>query len=152
MLLILSFKNILQLKLISNNMKNINKILFAGLSFLSPLLIYAEKRDVVVSGDEIAYFSVFAGDFSLLLSTVIGIVATFFVFRAAGKMGGGLFGSILNYIAGGMVFVVLGAVSMFIDDWFPGLWFGVINTALFATGYILMVIGANKLLKGIINT
>lgn len=132
-------------------MKKIN-LLFPGLLLgLTPLVSLAEKRDVVF-GNEIAYASIFVGDFSLLLSIVIGIVATFFVFRAASKMGGGLFGSVLNFIAGGMIFMVLGSVSLFVETWFPTVWFGVINTALFAVGYILMVTGANKLLKGIMTT
>lgn len=130
-------------------MKKLNLLASILAPYIFPVVALAQKRENVASGDEIIYASIFAGDFSLLLSIVIGIVATFFVFRAASRMGGGLFGSVLNFIAGGMVFVVLGSVSIFLENWFPDAWFGVINTALFATGYILMVIGANKLLKGI---
>lgn len=133
-------------------MKNLKFLAAFLLPCLSPLGAIAQSRETAASGDGIIYASVFAGDFSLLLSIVIGIVATFFVFRAASRMGGGLFGTVLNFIAGGMVFVVLGSVSIFLENWFPDAWFGVINTALFATGYILMVVGANKLLKGIMST
>jgi hypothetical protein len=45
-----------------------------------------------ITNDAVAYASLFAGNFSLLLSIVIGIIATGIVFRAAKKMGGGLFG------------------------------------------------------------
>lgn len=116
---------------------------------LLPLSAFAQSRESAVSSDEVAYASVFAGDFSLLLSIVIGIIATFFVLRAAKKMGGGLFGSVLNYIGIGMILVVLGTISMTIDNWFTVVWYSVINTICFALGYIFMVIGANKLLKGI---
>ncbi len=114
-----------------------------------PVIALAQIREAAVSSDSVAYASVFAGDFSLLLSIVIGIIATFFVFRAAGKMGGGLFGSVLNYIGTGMVLVVVGTIATIIDTWFTALWYSVINTIFFALGYIFMVVGANKLLKGI---
>ena len=66
-------------------------------------------------------------------------------------MGGGLFGVVLNYIAIGMIFVVLGTISIFMQHSFSSIWYNVINTFCFASGYIFMVIGANRLLKGIIN-
>ena len=122
------------------------------LGLMIPLQLFAQERDTLISSDGVAYASIFAGDLSLLLSIVIGIIATSFVLRAAKKMGGGLFGSVLNYIAVGMVLVVLGSVSIFIGNWLSGVWFNVINTICFATGYIFMVIGANKLLRGIVNT
>lgn len=133
-------------------MSKFKTIAIGVLGLLAPLSSGAQSRDLAITNDGVAYASVFAGDLSLLLSIVIGIIATFFVFRAANKMGGGLFGSILNYIGIGMVFVVLGTISMVIDTWFSGIWFSVVNTVCFAFGYIFMVIGANKLLKGIINT
>jgi hypothetical protein len=108
--------------------------------------------NVPVSNDEFAYASVFAGNFSLLLSIVIGIIATILVFRAAKKLGGGLFGLVLNYIGFGMSFVALGTLFSVLSPWFEGFWFDVISTTFFATGYIFMVLGANKLLKGIIST
>lgn len=122
------------------------------LGLLAPLVGFAQERNLMVPEDGVAYASIFAGDLSLLLSVVIGIIATSFVFRAAKKMGGGLFGSVLNYIAIGMVFMVFGTMVIFTDNWFTGVWFNVVNTFCFASGYIFMVIGANKLLKGIINT
>lgn len=130
-----------------------SKVSALGLLALSaPLGLMAQSRDELVSSsDGIAYASFFAGNLSLLLSIVIGVMATWFVFRAARKMGGGLFGSVMNYIASGMTLVVLGTISMFVEDWFTGVWFNAINTVLFALGYIFMVIGANKLLRGIIN-
>ena len=123
-------------------------VVFAG----GPLMAFAQGREASILNDDVAYASIFAGDLSLLLSTVIGIMATFFVFRAAKKMGGGLFGYVLNYIALGMVFIILGTASIFVNNWFSDVWFNVINTVCFAFGYIFIVIGANKLLKGIINT
>jgi hypothetical protein len=124
---------------------------FLSLFLLWPTSILAQGRDVLLANDEVAYASIFAGNFSLLLSIVIGIIAMMFVLRAAKKMGGGLFGSVLNYIAAGMFLVVLGTMASFVDAWLSVVWFNVINTVCFATGYIFMVIGANKLLKGIMN-
>lgn len=133
-------------------MKKLKFLILGLLGFSLPIFTLAQERDLVVPSDGVAYASVFAGDLSLLLSVVIGIFATSYVFRAAAKMGGGLFGSVLNYIAIGMVFTVFGTLSIFVDNWFSGVWFNVINTFCFASGYIFMVIGAGKLLKGIINT
>ena len=126
---------------------------FLLLSFaLLPAVTYAQSWNLSASNDQFAYASIFSGNFSLLLSIVIGIIATILVFRSAKKMRGGLFGSILNYIDAGMLFIVLGTIAAFVDTWFSGLWFNVISTAFFALGYIFMVIGANKLLKGIMST
>jgi len=124
----------------------------SALELIVPITLFAQERDAAISNDCVAYASVFAGDLSLLLSIIIGIMGVSFVFRAARKMGGGLFGSILSYIGAGMVFMVLGTISMVFDNWFVGVWFSIVNTACFALGYIFIVIGANKLLKGIINT
>ncbi len=120
---------------------------------LGPIVSFAQSnpRDVVLVNDSVAYASIFAGDLSLLLSIVIGIIATFYVFRSANKMGGGLFGSVLKYIGVGMSFIVLGTVSIVFDFWFVALWFGIVNTTCFALGYIFVVIGAGKLLRGIMS-
>lgn len=133
-------------------MNKLKYLTIALASFLTPLHSFAQSRGEVIASDEVAYATLFTGDFSMLLSIVIGIIATTLVFRAAKRMGGGLFGSVLNYIGVGMVLIVLGTISVVLDTWSPGLWSSVINTACFATGYIFMVMGANKLLKGIINT
>ena len=117
-----------------------------------PTIVSAKFLDDSVSSDIFAYASMFAGNFSLLLSIVIGVIATYLVFRAAKKMGGGLFGSVLNYIGVGMVFMILGTMSFVLDSWTQDLWLSIINTICFAFGYIFIVVGANKLLKGIINT
>lgn len=118
---------------------------------LLPSIVFAQRQNTPLPEGDFAYASVFAGDFSFLLSLVIGIIATFFVFRAAKKLGGGLFGLVLNYIGIGMFFVVLGTLFLATGPWLEGLWLDIISTACFAVGYIFMVIGANKLLKGIMN-
>ncbi|PIR40130.1 MAG: hypothetical protein COV33_01400 [Candidatus Zambryskibacteria bacterium CG10_big_fil_rev_8_21_14_0_10_34_34] len=112
----------------------------------------AQNISESISNDGVAYASVFADNFSLLLSIVIGIIATFFVFRVARKLGGGLFGLVLNYVGIGMLFVVLGTIVMVVDKWVLYFWINVSSTVFFAIGYIFMVIGANKLFKGIMNT
>jgi hypothetical protein len=108
--------------------------------------------NIVVPDDGFAYASAFSGNFSLLLSMVIGIIAIFIVFRAAKKLGGGLFGSVLNYVGVGMTLIVLGTIATIVDPWYTGLGFNIVSTVCFAMGYIFMVIGANKLFKGIMNT
>lgn len=125
-----------------------NLILGLLISF-SPILTLAQSRDNFISDGGVGYASLFAGNFSLLLSIVIGIIATIYVFRAGSKMGGGLFGLVLNYVGTGMIFIVLGTATMFVDFWFSAIWFNIINTVFFAFGYIFLVVGANKLLKGI---
>lgn len=133
-------------------MSSLKKIVFIGLMLLHPSLLLAQGRDDIILGGGAGYASIFTSNLSLLLSIVIGVIATVYVFRAGSKMGGGLFGLILNYIGVGMVFIVLGTISMVIDSWFNALWFNIINTTLFALGYIFLVIGANKLLRGIMST
>lgn len=128
------------------------KYLFLSISFweiLAPLALFAEHGNV--PGDSIAYASMFASNFSMLLSIIIGFIATYLVFRAAKKMGGGLFGSVLNYINIGMVLILLGTASAVLGSWISDTWLSIVNTVCFAVGYIFMVLGANRLLKGIIN-
>ncbi len=135
-----------------NTMSRFKKIITFVALLTGPLLLLAQERDALIIEGGIGYASIFTSNFSLLLSIVIGAIATFYVFRAGNKMGGGLFGLVLNYVGVGMIFIVLGTISMVIDAWFATLWFDAINTALFALGYIFLVIGANKLLKGIMST
>lgn len=131
-------------------MKKFFLITIAGIT--QPLTALAQVWDESVTNDGFAYASVFTGNLSLLLSILMGIIATFFVFRAAKKLGGGLFGSILNYIGIGMALIILGNIATIVDPWFVDFWFSIVSIACFALGYIFMVIGANKLLKGIMNT
>lgn len=119
---------------------------------ISPVAVLAQNLNASISDDSFAYASLFAGNFSLLLSMIIGVIATFLVFRAAKKLGGGLFGSVLNYIGIGMLLIVFGTIATVIDQWFISLWSGIVSITCFALGYIFMVIGANKLLRGIMNT
>jgi hypothetical protein len=135
-------------------MKNMKKFLFLSIVVaLAPIVTSAQNyNNAPIPNDYFAYASIFAGNFSLLLSIVIGIIATSLVFRAAKKMGGGLFGIVLNYIGFGMSFIVVGTLFSVVGPWFEGFWINVVSTTFFALGYIFMVLGANKLLKGIINT
>lgn len=128
------------------------KLSLIPLSLLSlPIFASAQNWDIPVSNDNYAFASVFTGNLSMLLSIVIGIIATFLVLRAASKMGGGLFGTVLNYIGYGMSLVIIGTISVTLDPWISDIWLRLIHTTFFALGYILMVVGANKLLKGIMS-
>jgi hypothetical protein len=133
-------------------MKKYLSLIIIGAGTILPAIALAQNWNVPPSDDGYAYASIFAGNFSLLLSIVIGIIATVIVFRAAKKMGGGLFGSVLNYIGIGMVLIVLGTIATVMDPLFTGYWFSLVSTVCFAVGYIFTVIGANKLFKGIMST
>lgn len=128
------------------------KIITISILSLFPSLASAAPLQISAADDGIVFASMFTGDFSLLLSIVIGIIATVLVFRSAKKMGGGLFGHILNYIGFGMMFIVMGSMTVFLSPWVEELWLRVFNTLFFAFGYIFMVMGANKLLKGLMNS
>jgi ABC-type spermidine/putrescine transport system permease subunit II len=127
------------------------KILIIAPILLAPLTLFAQQWNMQID-DQFAYASLFAGNFSLLLSIVIGLIATFLVFRSAKKLGGGLFGLVLNYIGIGVLMVVFGTIATVMSLWSGSLWANIISTVCFAIGYIFVVIGANKLLKGIMNT
>lgn len=102
--------------------------------------------------DPVAYYLVYVRSFSFLIALVIGIIASVLVIQSARKMGGGLFGSVLNFMGLGMLAVVLGTISVGASDWLPVGWASLVHTVLFSSGYILMVLGAHKLLKGIMAT
>ncbi len=97
----------------------------------------------------VGYASAFTGNFSFLLAILIGVAATYFVFSSARKMGGGLFGVVLKYMGFGMVFIVLGAVSVVLRPFLISVWQELIQTVLFSLGFVFLVLGAQKLLKGI---
>jgi hypothetical protein len=101
--------------------------------------------------DPIAYYSTFVGGFSSWLGIIIGVIASILVLRSASKMGGGLFGKVLNLIGVGMLLAVMGTLSVFASSWLPDGYVALTRTVLFSLGYILMVLGANKMLKGIMS-
>jgi len=133
-------------------MKKFLSLIIVGVVAVGPVIVLAQNWDVPQSSDGIAYASIFAGNFSLLLSILIGIIANVIIFRAAKRLGGGLFGSVLNYIGIGVSFIVLGTIATVVNPWFISFWFNITSTVCFAVGYIFTVIGANKLLKGIMST
>lgn len=128
------------------------KFLLFGLALIiQPILVFSQGLDERALNDSYAYASVFTGNFSLLLSILIGIVAVVIVFRSAKRLGGGLFGSVLNYVGIGVSLIVLGTLSTVVDPWYVGLGFNIASTVCFALGYVFIVIGANKLFKGIMS-
>lgn len=105
--------------------------------------------DIAILNNQILYVGTFLGKFSFLLAIVIGIFATSFIFRAARQMGGGLFGSVLNYVGIGMTLIVIGTIAVTLEPLFDNLWAWLAHTSLFVLGFIFLVLGAKKLLKGI---
>lgn len=122
------------------------------LASLGPVTTLAQSWDTQIPDDGYAYASAFTGGLSLLLSIVIGVIAVFIVFRAARKLGGGLFGSVLNYIGIAITLIVIGTIATILNPWYTGFNFNVVSTVFFALGYIFTVVGANKLFRGIMNT
>jgi len=111
-----------------------------------------QNTDITLTDNGVAYAQFFTSNFSLLLSILIGIIATILVLRAAKKLGGGLFGSVLNYVGIGTALSVVGSLAMEFANLSPSPWLSILNGVCISTGYIFMVLGANKLLKGIINS
>ena len=107
--------------------------------------------DTKIAEGGIVYASKFTGDFSFLLSIVIGVIATFFVFKVARKMGGGLFGKVLSYVGFGMVLIIVGTISIALESFVPEIFVTITHNMFFALGFIFLAIGADKLLKGITN-
>jgi hypothetical protein len=132
--------------------KFLSLIAASALGVIQPSIASAQMWNMPQAQDSFAYASIFAGNFSLLLSILIGIIAVVIVFRAAKKLGGGLFGSVLNYIGVGILLIVLGTLATVIDPLFSGFWLNLVSTVCFSVGYIFTVLGANKLFKGIMNT
>ena len=105
--------------------------------------------DLAIVDNQVLYAGAFIGHLSFLLAIVIGGFATYFVFSAAKRMGGGLFGSVLNYVGIGMTLIVVGTIAITLEPWLDGLWVRLVHTCFFALGFIFLVLGAEKLLKGI---
>ena len=101
--------------------------------------------------DTIAYASSFTSTLSLWLAIIIGCIASALVWRAALKMGGGLFGAVLKWIGAGMFMVALGSIFLAVEPWFDANVMNLAHTVFFSCGYICMVLGANKLLRGIMS-
>ena len=106
-------------------MKKFLSLIIVGVVAVGPVIVLAQNWDIPQSNDGIAYASIFAGNFSLLLSILIGIIANVIIFRAAKRLGGGLFGSVLNYIGIGVSFIVLGTIATVVNPWFISFWFNI---------------------------
>ena len=52
-------------------------LLFCIAGLLPSITVFAQGREIPTVDNNVAYASVFARDFSLLLSIVIGLIATF---------------------------------------------------------------------------
>lgn len=98
--------------------------------------------------DGLVYLNTFINNFSFLLSIVVGLIATYFVFKMALKMRGGLFGEVLKYIGFGMSFIIIGSLVMVFEIMFSLMWRQFIYTLFFALGFVMVAIGSNKLVKG----
>ncbi len=127
------------------------KVLIMFMFGLLPTMSLAQTvsiKDVDVE-DGVAYASFFTSNFSFLLSIIIGLFATYFVYRSSRKMGGGLFGDVLKYVSAGMLLISLGAFALAAPILANIQWVSIIYSALLSLGFVFLVLGAEKLLKGI---
>lgn len=80
---------------------------------------------------------------------IVALAMTIAVAALSRSMRGGVFGSVLAYFSGGMLFIFFGFVAN--TAWFQNLLpsFVFLYGPLYIAGYALMGVGANKLLKAI---
>lgn len=116
------------------------KILLVAPLLFTPALLFAESEGYLNT-----LVSDLAPRLSLWSAIIVAFAASVMVFVNARSMKGGVFGTVLNYFAIGMVFI-LGSfvvVSLNIFD-SPG-FAKTANNILFILGYIIMALAANKL-------
>lgn len=116
------------------------KILLVASFLLTPALLLAASED---------YINIFVSDLapklSLWSAIIVAFAASVMVFVNARSMKGGIFGTVLNYFAVGMILIlgsfVVASLNVFGSE-------GLAKTAnniLFILGYIIMALAANKL-------
>lgn len=116
------------------------KILLVSSLLFTPTLIFAESPDYVNT-----LVNDLAPRLSLWSAIIVAFAASVMVFVNARSMKGGVFGTVLNYFAVGMVFIlgsfVVVSLNIFGSEGFAK----TANNILFILGYIIMALAANKL-------
>jgi hypothetical protein len=121
-------------------------------AILFPVSVFAQQLEQINLDNNLNYACSFSGSFTFLLSIIIGAIATILVLRSSTKLRGGLFGLVLNYIGIGMFFLVMGSVSFIANNWFYNIWSDLVSMMLFSVGFIFIVLGANKLMKSVMQS
>ena len=101
------------------------------------------------SMEEIIAMSGILQAYALLSTIIVAIAAIIVVFHNAGRMKGGIFGTVLNYFGIGMVAILFGFIIgpesslVSVDD------ASTIGNILFIIGYIFMAVAAVKMSQAI---
>lgn len=106
-------------------------------SIFLPALAFAQEE----AGSES-----FVNSVSLWVAIAVGIIASLMVLRGASKIGGGVLGTVYKYIGVGMLVVVLGFVAVVVPAWASEFVVGRTHDVLFIVGYLIMALGAQKML------
>jgi hypothetical protein len=94
--------------------------------------------------DEAASSNIFAGRPTLWIAIIIGFLATGATAFLAFQLKGGVVGTALNFIVGGMFLVVLGFLAVVVT-WADAVTQAAVHDIVFIIGYILMLAGALRL-------
>ncbi len=116
----------------SKQIRKIATILFVWMAATMPLLAQEESSNI------------FAGRPTLWIAIIIGIVATVMTSIYAYRMHGGLIGTALNFMVGGMFLVVLGFLAVVVS-WADTDMQAFVHDILFIIGYLLMLAAALQL-------
>jgi|SRR3989344_119643 len=100
----------------------------------------------VVSAQDSAGPTTFAGSYTLWIAIIIGIIGSLMVFYYSQQMGDSTVGGILRLFGGGMFIVVLGFISVAVA-WADAPIQKIVHDLLFILGYFLMLAGATRLKK-----
>lgn len=116
------------------------KILLVASLLFTPALLFAESEGYVNT-----LVSDLAPRLSLWSAIIVAFAASVMVFVNAQSMKGGVFGTVLNYFAVGMILIlgsfVVVSLNVFGSEGFAK----TANNILFILGYIIMALAANKL-------
>ena len=98
----------------------------------------------VLAQDDTASANIFAGRPTLWIAIIVGFVATAATVVYAYQLKGGVVGTALAFISGGMFLVVLGFLAVVVS-WTGDSTQALVHDVLFIVGYILMIVGALRL-------
>ncbi len=116
------------------------KILLIASLLFTPALLWASSEDYVNT-----LVSDLAPRLSLWSAIIVAFAASVMVFVNARSMKGGVFGTVLNYFAVGMVFILGSFVVVSLNVFGSEGIAKTVNNVLFILGYIIMALAANKL-------
>jgi hypothetical protein len=99
---------------------------------------------VLAQSESTAGPSTFVGSYTLWIAVLIGFAASLATLAYAYRLRGGIVGTSLNFFGAGMLFVVLGFLSVIVA-WTTEDTQKVVHDLAFILGYVLMFVGALRL-------